>query len=70
MLKDKERFKVGEYLLDRHMVNLPHGPLGGVRVDNGLVAGSLILTPRAFLPTTFLSFFGGGAAAATFRLPA
>jgi hypothetical protein len=50
------------------MVNFPCGPLGGVGVEDGLGVGSLILTPLVFLPTTFLSFFGGGRAAATFRL--
>jgi hypothetical protein len=50
------------------MVNLPHGPLGGVGVEDILGAGSLILTLPALLPTTFLNFFGGGGAAVAFRL--
>jgi hypothetical protein len=52
------------------MVNLPYRPLGVVGVEDGLGAGSLILTPLAFLPTTFLGFFGGVRAVAAFRLPA
>jgi hypothetical protein len=52
------------------MVNLPHGPLGGVRVEDGLGAGSLILTPSACLPMTFLSFFRGGSVVVALCLPA
>jgi hypothetical protein len=40
------------------------------QVKDGLRAGSLILIPPAFLPTTFLSFFRGGIVAAAFLLPA
>jgi hypothetical protein len=51
-------------------VNLPCGPVGGVRVEDSLGAGSLILIHPAFLPTTFLGFFRGGGAVASFHLPA
>jgi hypothetical protein len=58
------------YLLDRRMVNLPRGPLVGVRVVDGLGTGSLIMTPSNLLPTTFLAFFEGGKVVAALRLPA
>jgi hypothetical protein len=50
-------------------VNLLHEPLGGVEVEDGFSAGSLILSPPTFLPMT-LGFFRGGRVATTFCLPA
>jgi hypothetical protein len=45
------------YLLDQCIVNLLHDPFGGIKAEDGLGVGSLILTPLVVLPMTFLAFF-------------
>jgi hypothetical protein len=50
------------------MVNLPWVQFGGVRAEDGLGVGSLILTPIAFFLMSFLIFLGGSGVEATLCL--
>jgi hypothetical protein len=56
------------YLVDRCLIKPPQVRLEGVRVNGVLGAGSLILRHVAFLPTTFVAFWGGAGVAADLRL--
>jgi hypothetical protein len=58
------------YLLERRTVNIPRGPFGGVRADDGLGVESLILSLDAFLFTIVRGFFGCGGIATALCLPA
>jgi hypothetical protein len=51
------------------MVNPPGVRLGGVGAEEGLGAGSLILTPDAFLLVIFLAFLEAGGVSVTLHLP-
>jgi hypothetical protein len=56
------------YLLDQCIVNLLRDSFGGVREEDGLDSGSLILTPPVVLPMTLFSLFLGGGVEGDMRL--